>query len=419
MQKRLVIIADDFTGANDTGVQYRKLGLQVKVIIDPVALYTEIEQTDVLVIDLESRLLPAADAYNKTYAVGTQLYNIGNCTVFKKLDSTFRGNIGAEIDGLMDAMQLNVTFLAAAWPSNGRTIEKGEVYVHNRKLADTEANSDPRTPVKHSGIANIIGQQSKRVCQNITTYFLQSTQSEREEYLVREITKGVEVFILDSSTEKDLEEIALTIGALHLPSFLIAGSAGLANHLSKTALFNPRRLFFVFAGSISENTSAQIHHALEHDDVALIFLEAGKLLNGYNSDQVMNSISASISEGKNRFIFTAALTRNHVAAAYQMGKEKQLSPDETAGKISKEMGKMAAILIQKFKPVGVLLTGGETAINTVLALGATGIQIDEEMLPGVQSGKLTGCSINSSIVTKAGAFGGPDTFSKIFQFFNA
>ena len=34
MQKKLIIIADDFTGANDTGVQFRKAGFKVNVIID-------------------------------------------------------------------------------------------------------------------------------------------------------------------------------------------------------------------------------------------------------------------------------------------------------------------------------------------------------------------------------------------------
>jgi uncharacterized protein YgbK (DUF1537 family) len=77
---------------------------------------------------------------------------------------------------------------------------------------------------------------------------------------------------------------------------------------------------------------------------------------------------------------------------------------------------LAATLIKKFNPSGVLLTGGETAINTVNSLGATGIEIDREILPGVQSGSLTGCSIRSVIVTKAGGFGEPDAISKTFQF---
>jgi uncharacterized protein YgbK (DUF1537 family) len=136
MQKKLVVVADDFTGANDTGVQFTNAGLKVKVVINTSALSKEIEQCDVVVIDLESRLVSAEEGYDRSFSVGKQLFEIENCVIYKKLDSTFRGNIGAEIDGLMDSMQLKMTLLAAALPVYGRTTENGEVFVHNVKLAD-------------------------------------------------------------------------------------------------------------------------------------------------------------------------------------------------------------------------------------------------------------------------------------------
>ena len=55
MRKKLIIIADDFTGANDTGVQFRKAGFKVNVIIDSHDIKEELEHSDILVIDLESR----------------------------------------------------------------------------------------------------------------------------------------------------------------------------------------------------------------------------------------------------------------------------------------------------------------------------------------------------------------------------
>src|SRR4051812_19711460 len=115
MRKKLLIVADDFTGANDTGVHFRKTGMKVKVIINLDSVNNEMEQTDVLVVDTESRMDSMKDAYRKSYFVGEQLKSFHDLVVYKKLDSTFRGNIGAEIDGLMDGMNLQVLFLAPAW----------------------------------------------------------------------------------------------------------------------------------------------------------------------------------------------------------------------------------------------------------------------------------------------------------------
>src|SRR5512133_1701558 len=121
MVKKLIIVADDFTGANDTGVQFRNSGLKVNVVINSGNLEEEASQCDILVVDLESRLDTPEAAYNKSLNLGKQLLALGNVQVYKKLDSAFRGNVGSEIDGLMKGLNINVTFLAPAYPICGRT----------------------------------------------------------------------------------------------------------------------------------------------------------------------------------------------------------------------------------------------------------------------------------------------------------
>ena len=417
MHKKLVVIADDFTGANDTGVQFSKVGLKVHVIINTIRLNQAIEECDVLVVDLESRFDTKEDAYNKCFALGEQLVNIGNTMIYKKLDSTLRGNTGAEIDGLMDSMHFNIAMMAPAFPGNGRTTINGEVYVHGVKLAETEVAYDPRTPVKHSRIADILSLQSKRLSHEVSTDILKGDPAARNEYLAGEINKGTEIFIFDCFAEKDLEDIANTIENFDGPLCLIAGSAGLANHLANTSIMGQQRLGFVFAGSVSERSRAQIMHTIHEGDGKLVFIEGEKLLNDEcNQEEIIKSVTESIAAGNRRFIFTAAMSGEDVEKVFSLAKQKQLSHDEAAQKIAHGIGKLAATLIKTFHPSGVLLTGGEIAINTVNALNATGINIDSEILPGIQCGRLTGCSIKSVIATKAGGFGERDAISKTLEF---
>src|SRR6187399_2191347 len=148
MRKKLVIVADDLTGAGDTGVQFTKSGLVVKVIIGMESFREEIYRCDVLVIDLETRMDAAKVAFEKCYSLGLLIREVEDVLVYKKVDSTLRGNIGAEIDGLMEALGVGVTLFAPALPAGGRTVVNGEVYVRGAKLADTEFAADPRAPVK-------------------------------------------------------------------------------------------------------------------------------------------------------------------------------------------------------------------------------------------------------------------------------
>ena len=88
--KQYFIVADDFTGSNDTGVQLTRRGIQTRVVLDPKGIRTDDFS---YVLDTESRNLPGPAAQKKT---ATLLEGVDLSTydcVIKKVDSTLRGNI--------------------------------------------------------------------------------------------------------------------------------------------------------------------------------------------------------------------------------------------------------------------------------------------------------------------------------------
>ncbi len=121
MNKKLAVIADDFTGANDTGVQFSKKGLKTIVVTNTQNVENVLEKLDVLVIDTESRVADKKTAYEKVSETVKTLKSHGFEFIYKKLDSTLRGNIGIEIAAAMDAAGVNLALVAPALPSNGRT----------------------------------------------------------------------------------------------------------------------------------------------------------------------------------------------------------------------------------------------------------------------------------------------------------
>jgi len=416
--KKLIVVADDFTGANDAGVQFRKAGLQVKVIIDTQQLKEDLELTDVLVMDLESRFDSAQIAFRKCYDLGKELFEIGNTIIYKKIDSTFRGNIGAEIDGLMSAMQLKLAVLAPALPSSGRTTINGEVYVDHVKLARTEFAADPRTPVKYSRIADIIALQSSLTCREISTELFQEKSSALADELLEEINEEAKIFIFDSREENDLLYIAKLVESISEYPIMIIGSAGLAHYLTKLSFKRKKAPAFVFSGSVSEQTRKQIHHTMADNFCSLFLIKAEDLLDDeFNAEELIAAVSNNIGKGISRFIFTSALTRADVDKVLSLAAGKGLSNEEAADKVAITIGNLAAVLIKKFSPSGVLLTGGDIAIKTVRALHGSGFSIDQEIVPGISSGTLTGSAVKTIIATKSGGFGAIDAITKTLEFF--
>ena len=98
MTGRIFISADDLTGALDTGVQFAKAGLHVRVTPTPAFIPGE---EDVLVVCTQTRHLPAQKARAVVGDVFAHAKQAGSYGVyFKKLDSTLRGNVGSELEGM-------------------------------------------------------------------------------------------------------------------------------------------------------------------------------------------------------------------------------------------------------------------------------------------------------------------------------
>ena len=90
MSLQCLLIADDLTGACDAGVQFALHGLRVRVPLSPADRYG---QTDVLAISTESRDT-GLGAFHE--ALG-RLSPLRPGILFKKIDSTLRGNVGPEV----------------------------------------------------------------------------------------------------------------------------------------------------------------------------------------------------------------------------------------------------------------------------------------------------------------------------------
>ena len=156
---RLFIIADDFTGALDTGVKLAGLGAKTRVVTsfpeDP-----GICDADVLVWDSETRHLSPEQAREAIRSVAARLRTYPDCYFFKKTDSALRGNIGAELQGLLEGLNARQIAFLPAYPEINRTTENGVQYIDGVPVSESVFGRDLLNPVLHDSVAEIIAEQS-------------------------------------------------------------------------------------------------------------------------------------------------------------------------------------------------------------------------------------------------------------------
>lgn len=151
--KQLLILADDFSGACEIAGIISRYGHSAEIQLSPDPR----SRADALVLDLDTRQPDAAAMEAKMAEIIPFLTSHAHLfTIFKKVDSVFRGHILKETAFLLEALRLHRVFLLPANPSTGRKIIDGSYFVDGNKLHTTTFGSDPHFPKTSSRIDTII-----------------------------------------------------------------------------------------------------------------------------------------------------------------------------------------------------------------------------------------------------------------------
>ena len=417
--EKILVVADDLTGAVDTGVQFSIKNLKTIVVTNNDNLKKNLAEFDVLVIDTESRFDDMQTAYNKTFNAGKSAKQENIKYIYKKMDSTMRGNIGAEIAGLMDSLDISHTFVVPALPQYGRTTLNGNVYVKGILLEDTEFANDPKNPVTESYIPGIISRQTDKKTGVICFDDLLAGKLQFINKLEILINEGVQIIIIDAEENEDLDLIASVLSQ-RKERVMFAGCSGFAERLSNHLILNKeKKSSIVIAGSVNKVTLSQIEFAASELNINVIDIDADKIL-AKNKDQEKGRILELIRDtvsGGNDIIIRSASSAEDVARCFEKGNKLGLDSFKVSDTISDFLGELAKEIVNNYNIKGIVFTGGDTAIKAAHSINISGIEIRDEILHGVPYGYFTDEKYRDIIiVTKAGGFGGEDALFQILDF---
>jgi uncharacterized protein YgbK (DUF1537 family) len=151
---RILVIADDLTGAAEIGGIAHLFGLSVRM--QTSFADAGVAENNVLVLDTNTRSLNPQAAYDTIISLLDKLDLSLFDFVYKKVDSILRGPIIPEIRAILTRLDLNHAVLVSANPSKGRIIKNGIYYIDGIPIHNTEFQYDPEYPIKSPFVKDLI-----------------------------------------------------------------------------------------------------------------------------------------------------------------------------------------------------------------------------------------------------------------------
>lgn len=386
-----LIIADDLSGAADCAIGFAAHGARTVVTLDAAA---DVGGAQVVAADVDSRRMAPADAAARNLSAWLH-GNGADRRVYKKIDSTLRGNWAAETAALQPVAGLAI--VAPAFPATGRVTRDGRMFVNGQPLEDTDIwRLEGLTGT--ADMVALLDAQGVRTAR-ISLYTLRTGMAAVQDQLKAWLGQGFQAVVCDAEAEQDLLALAQASLALDTPVFWV-GSGGLARALAQAApVANTGTAaipdyhtgpILTLVGSLSGVSGKQASYLVERAGIDSLVVPPQALREGAGHpdwNEAAQDIAECLAAGRDMLV--------------SIGRDDAFDPAE-GPQLSTSL---AQLILPSFQHVGGLIaTGGETARAMLAAAGIGALTLKREVEAGVPLSETT-TGPTRRIATKAGAFG--------------
>lgn len=404
------IVADDLTGANDAGVQLAKRGAQVVVWLDYARPYDGF--ADVVVFDTDSRSISPPQAYHRLRTLLGRLGAIQPRDVVKKVDSTLRGNVGAETRAVLDEISGAFAVVCPAYPKNGRTSRDGILMVRGTRVDQTDFARDLFSPIRDARIAAHLDEPSIGIGVETVRAGADALISAIESAKAR----SIRVAVVDAENDADLRIVAGL--QARRDDIVWVCSAGLIEVLEHDIVravpertWASREAVLFLVGSLSAMTRHQVrafkrHAVVEEVDPSDVLRDAPALASA------IHRIRKALEKGHDALLAIAG-DRAAVLEALALGAELGWNTQDTGEQLRALLAAAAEPLVRGRPGATFVLSGGDVARSFCDRFGISGMTLLTELAPGIALGRPFGADMY--LVTKAGGFGHPETYREILD----
>src|SRR5450830_1304770 len=364
----LLILGDDLSGTADCAVTSAGLGLSSIVMLHALqTTHTLPFGVDVLAVDLDCRR-STAELAAQTNADAWHRLSHPTMRLYKKVDSTLRGNVAAEIAALVPLAGMAI--VAPAFPAAGRTTRDARQWLHGTPVEESEVWRNEAIAGR-ADLAVMLALQGLKVAA-LTLDMVRAEPMVLLAHMSRAQADGVQALVCDSETDDDLRRIAQA-SALLAGVFWV-GSAGLARDLmralaltaagdalSPLALPAAHAPMLAVVGSMSSVSHTQVAALKEAAGSRLLALELATASLRTEQPELTRTVIAALQQGRDVVVALKQDDRNHVADGLYFCQ------------------RLAALLLPALPHAGsIVATGGETARALLETAGIDTLYVVDE-----------------------------------------
>lgn len=407
----LLIIADDFTGALDTGVQFAASGANTRVVTSANYDFRQVDpEVQVLVMDAETRHLSSREAYDIVYDITKRAVAQKIPYLYKKTDSALRGNIGSELTAMLEAAEGKTLSFLPAFPKMKRWTKEGVHYIDGIPVNESVFGKDPFEPITCSYIPQMIGNQSQvkvsvRTASNRNVPAAQNGEEKHEE---------PEIQVWDAETDEELEALGQYLyetDQIHLA----AGCAGFAAVLpellgligEKSPDIKLISKFLVISGSMNPITTAQLDYAEKHGFLRIRLKPEERLDQGFWTSscgqEKLSRLKELLDQHSCVILDSSDLPEREDTRDY--AKAHGLSLDEVRMRIATSYGSILKFLLEGGLESTLMIIGGDTLLGCMEQLGVKEMEPVCELAPGTVLSSFYLQEKKNQVISKSGGFG--------------
>jgi len=413
---QVLVVADDLTGANATGARFARTGMRVATVT-PEHVSQVVGDYDVVVANLDSRHVPAEQAADLVTDVVEAVWPVG--LVVKRTDSTLRGNVGAELQAVYDAVRERVpsgtrvrVLFTPAFPSAGRITEDGVQLLNGLPLERTELALDPLFPMDTSVVADILAVQCDLPVRHVPVRQITQTM------LTSELLAGDEpVVVCDASTEQHLTDIAEAAAEAHQRDGVVWVSADpgptgalLAYSLRLRGQAGSRGPLLGVVGSTTDLTRRQLATVARTGAVRFVDLDAVALADPESGHE--DEVAAELTEQLTSSGFPELCVLRLVTSAERV----RALPGQTRAELPARIARLVADVVNDVAdttgahalPSGLYLTGGDLVASLLDELDVHAFDVGGEIVPLAVHGHLSGGPLDGTPTVAKGGLVGDD-----------
>lgn len=419
---RILVLADDMTGANDTGAALHELGYEVLAVNDISQPVDGTEGYDCVSVNLDSRPLDAGTAYRQVQGAAERFSGPDTILFSKRIDSTLRGNLGSECDALLDWRPGDpVCFVAPAFPKAGRIYHNDTLFVAGTELTATPAAADPQCPIRTASVKERFQEQTRRKVCVVPLAAVREGADELICLLRARYLEGTRIILLEADREADIQAAAFAAVHSGLP-FVCADpgpfTAAAAHEYVPVGAPSPYvttslsgGVILGVVGSINEVSREQLKMLCSREETKLAVLDVQQVLTECRDNAIIETVERAVSQlsGAHTVLLVLSTVLEPPAerldfeiAAERLGS----SAEEVRRLVNDSLAETAERCLQRTSAFGGLFScGGDTSAALLRRLGVHCMRILGEVIPLAVCAQMAGGRL---IVTKGGMAGRPD-----------